>query len=192
MTLKTRLRQHCMERRQALSQQQKEAFSQRIQQHLTHFLDSLFNQQALNILCYQSLPSEVSTKNIFHQNPQHVYYAPITHHTGDMHWQSVESETIWRTGHFQIDEPTGGQLWQANARPSILICPLVGFDLHGNRIGMGKGCFDRWLANHQQHIQHIVGLAFSCQECSHIPIETHDIPLHNVITEKGYISCQNT
>jgi len=192
MTIKTRLRQYCIERRQALSQHQKENFSQRIQHHLTHFMDTAFPQQSLNILCYQSLPAEVATQNIFHQHAKHVYYAPVTNHAGDIHWLSVEPETTWEKGHFQVSEPIDGQEWQANVMPTLLICPLVGFDSHGNRIGMGKGCFDRWLADHQHQIQHIVGLAFSCQECSSIPIETHDIPLHSVITEKGYISCQNT
>ncbi|MDQ6973958.1 MAG: 5-formyltetrahydrofolate cyclo-ligase, partial [Mariprofundaceae bacterium] len=185
MIIKTRLRQYYMKRRQALSQHQKDVFSHHIQQHLAHFIDSSFHQQNLNILCYQSLPSEVATQNIFHQSAEHVYYAPVTQPTGGMHWLSVHPKTKWKTGYFQVEEPMGGQRWQANGMPTLLICPLVAFDSHGNRIGMGKGCFDGWLADYQHQVQHILGLAFSCQECSHIPIETHDIPLHSVITEKG-------
>jgi len=190
MTKKSHLRQQCIERRQSLDLAQKTIFSQRIQQHLEHFIRTFFTHQSLDILCYQSLPSEVSTADIFHQAPHH-YYAPVTHQSGHMHWQYITPETQWQTGSFHISEPMHGHVWKPSKTPALLISPLVGFDTAGNRIGMGKGCFDRWLATHQDDIDCIIGLAFSCQTCSHIPVEPHDIPLHTIITEEGYISCQN-
>ncbi len=189
--IKSRLRQQCMDCRQVLSQRQKEDFSRRIQRHLEHFIETSLPPTPLDILCYQSLASEVSTADIFHQGNHH-YYAPVTQHTGDMHWQSVHPNTRWKKGSFHILEPVDGQTWQPRKSPNLLICPIVGFDYHGNRIGMGKGCFDRWLATHQDDIDCIIGLAFSCQACRTIPVEPHDIPLHTIITEEGYISCQNT
>ncbi len=92
----------------------------------------------------------------------------------------------------RVLEPVDGQCWQEGASPAIVLCPIVGFDLQGNRIGMGKGCFDRWLGQHKQHIDMIIGLAFDCQRCSSIESETHDIPLDAIITEQGWMTCPNT
>ncbi|PJC70988.1 MAG: 5-formyltetrahydrofolate cyclo-ligase, partial [Zetaproteobacteria bacterium CG_4_8_14_3_um_filter_59_5] len=72
-----------------------------------------------------------------------------------------------------------------------LLCPLVGFDRCGNRLGMGKGCFDRWLDGMKNHILLGVGLAFACQECPRIPAEAHDMPLDIIITEGETIACRN-
>jgi len=190
MTTKSRLRQHCQKRRQALDLTLRTDFSQRIARYLEQFLTTACPFPSLDILCYQSLPSEVSTRHIFHQHPEHHYYAPVTHHSGDMHWQRIQVDSSWQSGQFQISEPIGGEIWQPSQRPSILICPLVGFDITGNRIGMGKGCFDRWLSQYRQHIYHIMGLAFSCQACDMIPAEPHDIALQTIITEEGIITCQ--
>jgi len=191
MTPKQHLRQTCLARRQSLTTKEKHDASEKINGFLDVFLQP-YRAQTTHILCYQSLPHEVSTANIFHQQKNHHYYAPVTHQSGDMHWLSVDPDSHWKQGNFQIPEPTEGELWSPQKAPAILICPLVGFDRYGNRIGMGKGCFDRWLAAFQHAFDHIIGLAFSCQACDYIPHESHDIPLHAVITEEGYIPCQNT
>jgi len=159
MISKSRLRELCQQRRQALTPAIRTDFSQRIAHHLKKFMTTTCPFPSMNILCYQSLPSEVSTQHIFHQQPQHQYYAPVTSSSGQMHWQSIGQDSAWQSGHFQVSEPIGGQTWQPSDTPTLLICPLVGFDTYGNRIGMGKGCFDRWLSQYRQHIHHILGLA---------------------------------
>jgi len=106
-----------------------------------------------------------------------------------MHWLRILPDSLWHHGSFNISEPDQGELWQAETGTTILICPLVGFDRTGNRLGMGKGFFDRWLERHRQDIDILIGLAFTCQEVPHIPAEAHDIPLDAIITEKGWISC---
>jgi 5-formyltetrahydrofolate cyclo-ligase len=108
----------------------------------------------------------------------------------DMHWLGVTKNTTWIRGTFGILEPENGPDWADEATPAILLCPLVGFDRSGNRLGMGRGCFDRWLEKFQHRIDAIIGLAFSCQEVAAVPVEDHDIPLHAIITEKEVISCQ--
>jgi len=107
-----------------------------------------------------------------------------------MHWLGVNANSHWKRGTFGIPEPQDGPDWVDDTSPAILICPLVGFDRSGNRLGMGKGCFDRWLTIHQHRITEIIGIAFACQELATIPSEPHDIPLHTIITEKEIISCR--
>ncbi|MCC5879724.1 MAG: 5-formyltetrahydrofolate cyclo-ligase [Idiomarina sp.] len=71
------------------------------------------------------------------------------------------------------------------AEIDCLLTPLVGFDLQGNRIGMGGGFYDRtlagWAQGRYQHLQ-VIGLAHDCQQVASIPCEPWDVPLPMVIT----------
>jgi 5-formyltetrahydrofolate cyclo-ligase len=64
--------------------------------------------------------------------------------------------------------------------PDLLFCPLVGFTVRGDRLGMGAGHYDRWLAEHPPQLA--IGLAWDCQLVDHLPTEPHDRPLDAVIT----------
>ena len=68
----------------------------------------------------------------------------------------------------------------------LLILPGIAFDLHGNRIGYGKGYYDRFL--YSRKAKHIMGLAYEIQICNDIPTNQHDIPVDTIITEKRIIS----
>ena len=74
--------------------------------------------------------------------------------------------------------------------PDLIMVPLVAFDNHLNRIGYGKGYYDRIL----QKIIKIkkntisIGIAYSFQKCSTIPVNKHDYKLDYIFTERGIIS----
>lgn len=63
----------------------------------------------------------------------------------------------------------------------LLIIPIVGYDQNGNRLGYGGGYYDRYLSDYQGNV---IGLAFSFQEVTHLPVEAFDIPLEMIINEK--------
>lgn len=75
--------------------------------------------------------------------------------------------------------------------PQILIMPLSAFDAKGGRIGYGAGHYDRAISRliEKGMTPTLYGLAFSCQQVDHVPVEAHDQPLKAVITENGIISC---
>ena len=79
--------------------------------------------------------------------------------------------------------------------PNIIFAPLVAFDRSGNRLGYGKGYYDKALAElalaSSQPIR-TIGLAYSWQEMKHIPTAQHDVPLHQIWTEHEVITCQTT
>lgn len=64
----------------------------------------------------------------------------------------------------------------------VLITPLVAFDEHGQRLGMGGGFYDRTLQNWQQYGLQPVGYAHDCQRVEALPVEKWDIPLPAVVT----------
>jgi len=167
---------------------------QRLFSHLIQASEQDNKLRDAPLLAYRSLSDEVDTTRIFESCTELAdrdIYAPVTQHAGDMHWQHITADTVWETGSFGILEPAEGSPWSPAGGPAILACPLVGFDRNGNRLGLGKGCIDRWLGGAKKHILLSIGLAFACQECSPIPAEDHDIPLDIIITEEEIIACRN-
>jgi len=192
MHLKNTYRQQALARRRGLSAAQRQQASNQITQQLIAYLAPQANLQQAEKLIYRSLDDEVNTVALFesmNEIPAKNIYAPVTHAAGHMTWHRILPASRWQRGVFGVLEPDGGDLWQENA--AILLCPLVGFDRSGNRLGLGKGCFDRWLAEHKNHILQVIGLAFSCQECPPIPAEAHDFALDVIITEKEVIACRS-
>lgn len=71
----------------------------------------------------------------------------------------------------------------------LVLMPLVAFDEQGNRLGMGKGYYDRTLEflqrrNHWRKPR-LVGIAFEFQKHDELPPQPWDVPLDAVITEQS-------
>lgn len=68
-----------------------------------------------------------------------------------------------------------------------VIMPLVGFDLDGNRLGMGGGYYDRTFAfvkdNTKKQPPCLIGVAYEFQNISHFDQESWDVPLDMIATE---------
>jgi len=64
-----------------------------------------------------------------------------------------------------------------------LICvPGIAFDRRGNRLGSGKGYYDRLLPRLRPDAIK-VGLAFECQTVDAVPVDGHDVPMGVVMSE---------
>lgn len=97
----------------------------------------------------------------------------------------------WAPGNALEDRPFGLSEPPASAEivtPTLVLTPLLGFDRSGNRLGYGKGHYDRALQKLRAEGRVFVcGLAFFGQEVDEVPAEPHDIPLDWVMTERGSI-----
>jgi len=71
----------------------------------------------------------------------------------------------------------------------VVLMPVVGFDRAGNRLGMGKGYYDRTFSrwSNSWHKPLLLGIAHSIQECDGLDSRSWDIPIQAVITEKELI-----
>lgn len=79
--------------------------------------------------------------------------------------------------------------------PNVVFTPLVAFDRAGNRLGYGKGYYDKALAQlalESSRPLSTIGLAYSWQEIAALPTAAHDVPLHQIWTETEVIKCQQT
>ena len=67
--------------------------------------------------------------------------------------------------------------------PDLIIVPLLAFDKSKNRIGYGKGYYDRFLKKNKSILT--IGVAFSFQKSNKIEISKFDVKLNYILTEKG-------
>jgi 5-formyltetrahydrofolate cyclo-ligase len=72
-----------------------------------------------------------------------------------------------------------------HVKPDVLLCPLLGFDRAGGRIGQGGGHYDRYFAAHSDALR--IGIGWSVQEVDVAPLEPHDCLLDAVLTEQELI-----
>jgi 5-formyltetrahydrofolate cyclo-ligase len=97
-----------------------------------------------------------------------------------------------RINRFGIAEPEGRELASARLL-DVVFLPLVGFDRHGTRLGMGGGYYDRAFGFRRLrtswHSPLLVGIAYASQEVERIAPAAHDVPLDLVMTERGVIRC---
>ena len=72
-------------------------------------------------------------------------------------------------------------------RPDLVVCPLLGFDRRGGRLGQGGGFYDRTLeALRATGPVVVIGLAYATQELDVCPHGPFDQALDGVVTETGW------
>ena len=94
----------------------------------------------------------------------------------------------WRRNYFGCMEPGAlPRLLIAPRALDLVLVPLVAFDSHCNRLGMGGGYFDRAFAYQRRHAAwwrpRLLGLAFDCQQAPALAREPWDVSLWGVLTE---------
>lgn len=72
---------------------------------------------------------------------------------------------------------------------ALVIVPMVGYDREGNRLGYGKGYYDRFLSSYDH--RNAIGIAYSIQECEKLPAESHDIKPDTIITDDRTLRITN-
>lgn len=103
--------------------------------------------RATNVLLYHSLPDEVIThefiqkwhlkKNIFLPYVDNDYLQVRKYIAGEL-----------KTGKFGIEEPTGPEIYDLS-NIDLVIVPGMAFDIKGNRLGRGKGYYDKLLRKNE-------------------------------------------
>ena len=93
--------------------------------------------------------------------------------------------TLIKVNAFGIPQPVGG-IAVAPTQVEVVFVPLLAYDLEGNRIGYGKGYYDRFLAQCDPKCL-FIGLSFFPPEKS-IPTEKTDIKLHYCVTPEQLYS----
>ena len=140
------------------------------------------------LACYLPMPDEVDATSVIARawRMKKQVYAPVIDRHGGMNFVRLRPDTRLVRNWYGLWEPESGVQIQAQDI-DLVITPVVAFDKHRHRIGMGSAYFDRCFAflRHKRHWlkPKLVGLAFNCQQVEKIKPNPWDIPLYRVITE---------
>jgi 5-formyltetrahydrofolate cyclo-ligase len=111
-------------------------------------------------------------------------YAPVI--TGaTMHFARIRGPLA--ANRFGIAEPVQGAPFDAR-RLDLVLTPLVAFDDHGTRIGVGRGYYDRafafLLARKSWRRPRLLGIAYEFQRVPRLERSAWDVPLWGAVTER--------
>lgn len=67
---------------------------------------------------------------------------------------------------------------------TVIIVPGLAFDSSGNRLGRGKGYYDRYLGSLPDSNVKRIGVCWSFQLVDKIPVFPHDVAMDCIVTEK--------
>ena len=145
-------------------------------EQLPQFLD------AQTILLYWSMEDEVQTHDFVNRwYQQKTLLLPCVDGDDLRLRQYTGPECLKEGEQFGIGEPTGPEYTDLNSVQMIIV-PGVAFDRHNNRMGRGRGFYDRLLKSTPNAYK--VGVAFNFQMVEFVPTEEFDVPMNAVITEK--------
>lgn len=145
-------------------------------------IGSDYFREATDIFCYMDFDGEAGTEQIIDEAwrlGKDIWLPKVT--DGEMDFYLVESEKELVRGTFGILEPSGEGI-KAPGEDGLVIVPGIAFDRNHNRIGYGKGFYDRYLNAHPHLVK--LGIAFDIQLVDRIPAEECDCRMDMVVTEK--------
>lgn len=173
------------ELRQFVRMQKQQYSTERLQQLSDGIMAKLMVhprvKAARTIMMYYSLPDEVNTHEAIDQLVAQGKRVVLPAVTGDttMELRCYEGPHDLQGGFFHIMEPIGKPFTDYESI-DLVVVPGMGFDTRGNRLGRGKGYYDRFLAR----IPYIykIGICFPFQKMPGIPADENDVVMDEVIS----------
>lgn len=152
-------------------------------------------QKAEVILMYASLPDEVETLSLireFTEEGKRQVYCPVTR--GDeMEFYRISSVDDLKEGNFHVLEPEPLKEKLLEVQNDVHYCMLMPglmFDKRGNRLGYGKGYYDKYLARVPKDVNlTTIALSYGAMVKDAIPAEETDWRADYVVTENEVIYC---
>ncbi len=188
---KSTLRQHALQRREAITKSEHAAWSKDCCARLMRHITGLSNRPKV-IAGYASIKSELDIFPLFSllEAGPFITALPVV-----PPYHKVLAFYRWKTsdplfdGRHAVREPSQEA---ALVVPDVVIVPLLAFDRTGHRLGYGGGYYDATLSTLKQENPALlaIGVGFSLQEVASLPAEPHDTMLDAVVTEKEIIGIE--
>lgn len=133
------------------------------------------------VLLYWSMADEVQTHDFVNKwYKEKVLLLPCVNGDDLLLRQYTGPECLVAGEQFGIGEPTGPEFTDLES-VELIIVPGVAFDHQCNRMGRGRGFYDRLLKSTPNALK--IGVAFDFQMLDTIPTEPFDVKMNHVISE---------
>lgn len=172
---KQEIRRKIKNRKQLLTDQERQHASKAVFDRLEQTAAFLLAER---VMLYHSLPDELPTHDFLRRwSTVKQFFLPRVAGV-NLEILPYNADSL-APGAFDIEEPQEGQTVDP-ATIDLIVVPAVALDRRGNRLGRGRGFYDRLLPSTRAVT---VGVAYDFQLVEEIPAEPHDIPLDIVISE---------
>ena len=179
---KLAVRNDVLNKRRALSTESRKRKSQAIVDSL---IELGFFEDAMTIATYLPLKSEVDVSGLLRlEHRSKCFVAPRTLPNFELSFHRVTSSDALEVGFDDVQQPTESAELVPADKIDLFLVPLAACDRQGNRLGFGKGYYDRALADAPGYK---LGIGFHCQLLDHIPFDAYDVPMNGFISEEGLI-----
>ena len=176
------LRQKFLSKRAAIPHNERDRISHEL---IKNFLATEIYRASKIIMAYASTPDEIQLNELFAAcfDDKKILAIPFIVGKGEMQAVEVPNFDALEIGAFNI--LTVKRELRKFIEPALLDCVIVpgaAFDIHGGRLGLGGGFYDRFLPRAVNAKK--IALAYDFQLVDNLPLEPHDAKIDFVITLK--------
>ena len=154
---------------------------------LVKLIKKIIKNKDINIAIYFPNSYEVNVLKILEVEyfKKFNFLLPIIKKNNSMKFYKWKKNEVLLINKYGILEPVETK----ETIPSIVLLPLLAYDKNKNRIGYGKGFYDKFLNKFLKTRKKIltIGVAFSFQKHHKLPNNNKDYKLNYIITEKGIV-----
>jgi 5-formyltetrahydrofolate cyclo-ligase len=178
---KRALRAELRERRQLLSDSQREAAASAIGERLDALIDA---HDARSISCFLSTTTEPGTRDFVKRAVGRGIRVllPITRSDGLLDWAVATEHDEIAEGLYGLPEPTGEVLGPIAVNDvDLMIVPAAAVDRSGMRMGWGRGYFDKTIGS-MERCPPVYAVIYDSEILDSLPREVHDQPVNGVVT----------
>jgi 5-formyltetrahydrofolate cyclo-ligase len=176
-------------RKKALLQRRKKYFeiSSDFFNPILSMLKKIKKNNYLNVSLFYPSNFEVNTLKFFdcNKNKKIKTFLPVIRSKNKMEFIEWNYPDPLKVNQFGLLEPA---LIKKPLVPNVILVPLLAFDQKKNRLGYGKGFYDRFLNKFLKKKKILtIGVAFSFQKYNKVPALNSDMKLDYILTEKGLV-----
>ena len=177
---KRQLRNILLTRLKKQTEQQRELKSKLIEKKLLKQEEFI---KAKRIMFYLAFDGEVKTESMINQARvlgKEIYVPLCDYKEKTLNPCLLKSDSPLEIGAYKTLEPKS-KIGLPYEKLDLVIVPALAFDKDGNRLGRGKGYYDRFLKRVPDHT-HSIGLAFDFQILPTLPVEQNDVSVDKILS----------
>jgi len=177
---KRKLRNILLGRLKKQTEQERKSKSELIEKKLLEQEEFI---QAERIMFYLAFDGEVMTESMINkarERGKQIYVPMCDTREKTLRPCVLMKDSVLSRGPYQTLEPQI-KIDLPLDKLNLVIVPALAFDKKGNRLGRGKGYYDRLLKNMSNHTRSF-GLAFDFQILPSLPVEQNDMPVDKVLS----------
>lgn len=182
--MKQQIRKEYKYKRNMMSSEQVQEYSEDICRNLLKM--DVF-QQAEVVFFYYPLGNEVNLLTAAKKAVEMGKTVGFPKTEGDViRFYPVDSLEDFVEGCFHVMEPISQLCFEKEAlqgRKHVMLIPGVAFDKKRNRMGYGRGYYDKYMEELQETIK--IGIAYELQIAEELPVDKYDVVMDYLVTEKG-------